>query len=128
MKISDRVQIALFELSLMWQPEEACGFIVSLDGKYYDRAWCLINYADETINNFILGKYDTIGACSRYHLANMAFWHSHPKGRPTPSPEDVELMNQLGGMDMVIVGLHPRPQIVLYGADNKRIVIRERYS
>lgn len=120
------LQDTLMDLAKMWAPEEACGLLIGV-GKEYNRILCLVNHSSDPKNSFELSSSELVSACAKYGRENMAFWHTHPKGRPWPSPEDVELMKMLDGMPMVIVGLEPTVQVHVYGVEGHRIVVKEKW-
>ncbi len=120
------IQDTLLDLAKMWAPEEACGFLIGT-GKEYNKILCLVNHSSDPKNMFEISSHEAVTVCARYGRENMAFWHTHPKGRPWPSPDDVDLMKMLDGMPMVIIGLDPMPRVHVYGVEGHRIVLEEKY-
>lgn len=79
-------------------PEESCGLLCGVQTaavRIVTRVWPARNLADDPARRFDLDPAVRIAAeieCRRSGERIIGHWHSHPNGRPDPSPEDLAMV------------------------------------
>lgn len=116
MDLTLEAQRILVELSRQELPAEACGILSQ------DTIRLMKNASPTPETHFIcqgVGKTVLHNQLGYFNdtIKGYAIWHSHPKSRAVPTPDDIDLMRETL-VPMIIVSLLPTvPEVAIFALD-----------
>jgi desampylase len=107
-------------------PDECCGLLIARGGALREAVRAR-NAAAEPRHRFLIDPRDHIAARRRGRSQDeevCGFYHSHPRGRAEPSPEDLAEAAYEGYLFLIVgLGIEP-PELRLFTFDEGRFVER----
>jgi desampylase len=104
-------------------PHEACGVLLGHPDEPVRQIVTMTNHADDPTHHFHIDPHelaDILAAARRDRLELIGFYHSHPKGRPIPSPLDIRRAGEWSVH--LIVGLRgPQAEMAAWYIRNGRV-------
>jgi proteasome lid subunit RPN8/RPN11 len=114
---------AIAQHALSEAPQEACGVIGGV-GERAERIVPLSNVASDPNRFYQLdnGALDQAVRSFRADgLSLIAIYHSHPRGEPIPSPNDVEAAPHLAVIHLIVGLKHPEPRLAAWSIQTAQV-------